>query len=120
MAGTAHPLQEGGDGARGAQLADQVHVADVDAQLQGGGGHQGAQLTVLQPLLGGQAVFLGEAAVVGGDRLLPQSLGEMTGGALGQSPGIGEDQRGAVLGDELGEAVVDLLPHLVGHDRRQG
>ena len=45
-------LQEGRDRARRAELADQVDVADVDAQLQRGGGDQRLQLAALQPLFG--------------------------------------------------------------------
>ena len=55
MARAADPLQEAADRARRADLADEVDVADVDAELERGGGDQRLQLAVLQPLLGGRA-----------------------------------------------------------------
>ena len=59
MAGAAHALQERIDGARRAYLANQIHIADVDAELQGRGRHQYLQFAALQPLLRMQAPFLG-------------------------------------------------------------
>ena len=40
VAGAADPLQEAGDRARRAELADEVDVADVDAELERGGRDQ--------------------------------------------------------------------------------
>ena len=55
--------------------------------------------------------------MVRGHRLLAQPLGQVTRGALGHATGVDEDQRGAVLAGELGEAVVDGVPGVVGHHR---
>ena len=66
MAGAADALQEGRDRARRAELADQVDVADVDAELERGGRHQRLELAALEPLLGVEPLLLGEAAVVRG------------------------------------------------------
>ena len=49
--GPADALQERGDRARRAELADQVDVADVDAQLQRRRGHDRLQAALLEPLL---------------------------------------------------------------------
>jgi hypothetical protein len=38
--GAAHALHRGGDGPGRIHLAHQVDAADIDAQLQRGGGHQ--------------------------------------------------------------------------------
>ena len=57
VARTAHALQEGVDRPRRAELAHQVHVADVDAELERGGRHQRVQLARLQALLGLEPVF---------------------------------------------------------------
>ena len=76
MARAADPLQEAGDRPRRAELADQIDVADVDTELERGGGHQRLQLAVLQPLLGIEPLFLGEAAVMRGDVGLAQQLGQ--------------------------------------------
>ncbi|MNO70326.1 hypothetical protein D3C76_612050 [compost metagenome] len=119
MPGAPDPLQEGCDGARRADLADQLDVADVDAQFQRRGGHQHPQAAGLEALLGVQAQFLGQAAVVRGHLVVAQAFGEVAGDALGQPPGIHEDQRGALRLRQLGEAVVDRIPHLVGHHRLQ-
>ena len=119
MAGAAHPLQKGGNAPRRAQLTHQVHIADVDAQFQGGGGHQRPQLAALEALLGVEAVFPRQAAVVGGDELFADALGEMTRRPFRQAAGVDEDQGGAVFIDQLFETVVDLRPYLVGHHRLQ-
>ena len=74
VAGAADALQEAGDRARRAELADQVDVADVDAELQRRGGHQHLQLAALQPLLGVEALLLRQAAVVRGDRVFAEPL----------------------------------------------
>ena len=119
MSRAADPLQEGGDGVGDAGLDHQVHVADVDAQLQGCGGHQRPQLAGLQPLLGIEPALLAEAAVVAGDLVLAQLLGEVRGDALGELSGVGEDQRGVGFIDQLQHSPVDLVPDLVGADRAQ-
>ncbi len=87
VAGPPDALEQGGDRARRAELADQVHRADVDPQLQRGGGHQGRQLAGLEPALRLQPLLLGEAAVVGGDPVRPQALREMAGDPLGHAGG---------------------------------
>ncbi len=46
-------------------LADEVHVADVDAELERGRGHERLQLAGLQALLRVEAMLPREAAVVG-------------------------------------------------------
>ncbi|MNO99430.1 hypothetical protein D3C76_911990 [compost metagenome] len=119
MPGAANPLQERGDGAGRSDLADQVDIADVDAQLQRGGGHQHLQLAILQPLLGVQAQLLGQAAMVRGDRLLAQPIAEVTGQALGQAPSVDEHQGRAVLAGQCRQAIVDQVPDIRGHDRAQ-
>ena len=120
VAGAADALQKGHDRARRAELTHQVDGADVDPQLQRRGGDQGAQRSLLEPPLRVEARLLGQAAVVGGHRVRAQALAQLVRGALGHAPRVDEDQRGAVRGDQLAQAGVDLLPHLVGHDRRQG
>ena len=63
-------------------MTHQLHIAYVQAQFQGGGGHQGLEFAALQPLFGIQAMFFGQAAVVGGDMLLPDALRQKTGRPL--------------------------------------
>ena len=117
VTGASRALQEGRDRARGAELADEVHVADVDPELQRSGGHEHLEIAGLEPLLGAQPSLPGQAAVVGGDVLLSERLGEGPGDPLRHAAGIDEDQRGAVRFDEGAEAPVDFLPDFPRHHR---
>ncbi len=116
MPGAADPLQKGIDGARRAQLTDEVHISDVDAELERGGRHQHFQLAALQALFRVEAPFLGKAAVMRGDIFLAQPFGKMPRHALGQPARIHEHQGGAVLADQFGQPIVDLRPDLARHD----
>ena len=75
--GAADALQEAGDRARRAELADEVDVADVDAELERGGRDQRLELAALEPLLGVEPLLLGEAAVVRGHALFAEPLGQL-------------------------------------------
>ena len=57
-----------------------------------------------------------QAAVVAGDRVLAQDLRELRRDPLGHLPRVHEDERRAVLADEVGHPRVDLLPLLVRAD----
>ena len=75
-------------------------------------------------MFGIQPVFAGKTAVVGGDFGLGESsvlhpLGKVLGNTLGHATGIDKDQRGAVFGDQVCQAVVHLAPDLRRHDRLQ-
>ena len=74
---------------------------------------------LLRALLGVQARLLGHAAVVRGDVLLADALGQVPRQALGLAARVDEHQRRAVLAHELRQAVVDLRPHLARHHRLQ-
>ncbi len=117
VAGAADALQEAGDRARRGKLADEIDLADIDAELERGGGDQRLQAAVLQPLLGREALLLGEAAVMRRDMRGADAVGELAGDALGHAPRVDEDQGRAVLGDEGGEAIIDLGPDLRRHHR---
>ena len=71
MARAADPLQEAGDGAGRADLADEIDLADVDAEFERGGGDQRPELAGLQALLGVEPLLLAQAAVVGSHIVLP-------------------------------------------------
>ena len=49
----------------------------------------------------------------------PEARAEVVCHALGELAGVGEDERRAVLADQLDQPVVDLAPHLVGGDGRE-
>jgi hypothetical protein len=88
---------------------------DVDAELEGGGRDQGAQLAGAELGLDPQAPILREAAMVGRDGALAQRLAQLVGQALGHAPRVDEDERRVVLLDVRGDA----REH-VGHLLRRG
>ena len=61
----------------------------------------------------------GEAAVVRQHGVGAETLAQVVGHALRQAPRVDEDQGSAVRADQLGDAVVDLVPHLVGGHRAE-
>jgi hypothetical protein len=77
VAGAADALQEAGDRARRADLADEVDLADIDAELERGGRDQRLQLPRLEALLGVEPQLLGEAAVMRRERAVAEPLGEL-------------------------------------------
>ena len=64
MARPAQALNRGGDREGGRYEDDAVQRADIDAQLQGAGCHEGGQLAALQPLLHQEAHLARERAVM--------------------------------------------------------
>jgi hypothetical protein len=67
VTGASDALQEGGDGAGRGDLAYEINLTDVDAELERCGGDQRAQLPAFQARLRVQARLLRHAAVVRGD-----------------------------------------------------
>ena len=92
-------------------------MTDVDAQLQRRRGDERLELARFQPVFGVEPFFLRQASVMRGDSVFPKAVGKVTGEAFGQPPRVDEDQCGAMLGDELRQTVVVLLPHFVRHHR---
>ena len=91
MARAADALEAGGDGARRAEETGQVHRAHVDAQLERGRRHHDGQLAGLEALFGCKAPLAAQAAVVRGDGVLPQALGQVQRHALDEAPRVDED-----------------------------
>ena len=116
VTGAAYALQGNGDGAGRADLADEIDVADIDAELERGGGDEDAALALLESALGFEAEMARERAMMGGDVLLAHALGEMVRDALDEAAGVDEDESGAMLEGELLKALIDLIPHPVGGD----
>ena len=119
VAGAADPLQECGNRFGRADLAHQVHIADVDAQLERCGGNQGAQLAALQALFGVQPVLARQAAMVRCHVLRAKPLRQIARRAFGEAPRIHKNQRRPVFGNQRREPVVDQLPDLARHHRLQ-
>jgi len=105
--------------ARRPHLAHQLDRADVDAQLERGRGHQGAQVAGPQAVLDAQASVLGQAAVVGRHLVGAEALTEEVRQALRQPAGVDEHQRRAVVAHVVGDAVDHLAQLLGGGHRAQ-
>ena len=69
----ADALEKGGDGTRGAQLANQIDRADINAQFQRRGGDERLQFAALEPILRVEAQFRREAAVMRSDLVLARA-----------------------------------------------
>ena len=116
VARAADPLEQGGDAARRADLADQLDGPDVDAELERGRGDQGGQVARAQPRLEPEPAILGQAAVMGGDLALAEPLRQEVRDPLGQAARVDEDERRPVRAHVRRDAVQDLAPLLVGCD----
>src|SRR5215470_14703932 len=117
MPGPSHPLQEGGDGARRTELADEIDFTNVDAKLERGGGDQRVEFTRLEASFDVETVLFGKTAVMRGNLVFAEPFRQMPGHALDHATRVGEDQSRAVFADELGQSIVDLPPDLGRHDR---
>ncbi len=102
------------------ELDDEVHRADVDAQLERGGRDHHRELAPLQLLLGGAAAARAPCCR-GGRRPCPAPSRSPRSCATRSASlrVFGEDEQRLVLAGELDEPVVDLPPHLVARDRRR-
>ena len=116
VARTPHALKQGGERSRRAQVADEVDVADVDAEFERRRGDDGRESAGFQPLLGVQPDFARQGAVVRGHAPLAESLREPVGDALRQPPRVDEHDGRAVALDVGGDALEHLGPVLVRGD----
>ena len=103
----ADALEQRRDPVRRSDLADEIDVTDVDAELERRGRDERLQRAALQPMLGVEANLLRQAAVMRGHGLLAEPLAQMPRSTLGHLARIDEDQRRLVLRDQLREAVGD-------------
>ena len=116
VARTPHALQQGGERSRRAQVANQVDVADVDAEFQRRRGDDGGERAGFEPLFGIEPDLARQRTVVRGGAALAESLREPVGDALGQPSRVDEHDGGAVALDVGGDAVEHLGPVLVRGD----
>ena len=93
VARASDALQQRRDPMRRSDLADQVDVADVDAELERGRRDERLQLPGLQPRLGVEPLLLRQAAVVRGDRVFAEPIAQVPRQALRHPPRVHEDQR---------------------------
>ena len=117
VAGAADALQQRRDPVRRSDLADEIDVADVDAELERRRRDERLQLSRLQPRLGVEPLLLRQAAVMRRDASSPSRSLRCARQPLRQPPRVDEDERRPCAADQLREPVVVLLPHLVRHHR---
>ena len=111
----ADALQEGRDRARRAELADEVHIADIDAELERGCRDHSRERAGFQPLLSIEPLFLGEAAMMRCNVHLAEPVRKLARDAFGHASCVDKDERGAVFLNELRQSVIDLAPDLGRH-----
>ncbi len=112
MARAPDPLQERRDPARRADLTDEIHCADVDAELQRRGRDERGEIARAQPLLHAQPPLARQAPVVGGDPLGAEPLAQAVRDPLREAPRVGEHERRAVGADLVAEDVEEVVPLL--------
>jgi hypothetical protein len=116
-------LKETRDRAWGTELANQIDIADVDAEFERSGCDKRFELAMLETMLGVAPLLLGHAAMVRGNLLGAQALGQGAGRSLGHAARVHEDQGRAMIVDQPGEPVMDQLPDFARHhgfERRRG
>ena len=109
VVGPTDALEERRDRSGRADLAHELHRADVDPQLERRGGDQRLQLPRPEPRLDPQPAVLREAPVVGGDHVVAEPLPQLVGQPLRQPAGVDEHDGGAVAGDVLGDPVEHVV-----------
>ena len=95
VARTADALQQRRDAMRRSDLADQIDVTDVDAELERGGRDERLQLPGLQPRFGVEPLLLRQAAVMRGDRVVAEPIAQVPREPLGHPPRVDEHERRA-------------------------
>ena len=114
VASAADALQGRSDGAWRTNLADQIHAADIDSQFERSRGDERADLCRFQFSFRSQPQIARQTAVMCGDGIFPQAFPKMVRHALRHTARIDKNQRGAMLGGQPSEAIVDFVPHFVG------
>ena len=120
VAGAAHPLQAAGHRGRRLDLHHQVHGTHVDAELEGGRGHDAAQPPGFQVVLDQGALVLGHGAVVGAGQ---HGIGAGGAPGLGHHVGRcggGRGLRGGAAGRHAHAAGRHWTRHGIRHGIRHG
>ena len=101
VARAADPLEQPSDLVRGPELDDVVDHADVDPELEGGGGDQRPKLPLPERALRFLPHLAGERAMVHREREVGREPVQARGEAFRGGPGVDEDERRPVLADLL-------------------
>ena len=110
VTGTTDALQPPGDRCRALDLDDEVDRAHVDAELEAARGDQRGESTGLELLLDLEALFPGDAPVVGADQVLAGELVEALREPLAEAAAVREDDRALVAADQFEDPRVDRRP----------
>ena len=110
VAGPADPLQAGRDRLGRLDLHDEVDRAHVDAELERRGGDQRRQTARLEHVLDLEPLLARDRAVVGAGDVGLGELVQAMGDPLGRAAAVHEDERRAVLADELEQTRVERRP----------
>ena len=92
---------------------DQIDRAHVDAELEARRGDDAAQPTLFELGLDLHPLLARQRSVVRAHELLARELVEARGEPLRETPGVAEDDRGAVRADQLEDARVHVRPDAV-------
>ncbi|HEX8827322.1 MAG TPA: hypothetical protein VF778_04335, partial [Xanthobacteraceae bacterium] len=117
VSSAADALQRCGDGTGRANLADEIHAANIDSQFERSRGHERADFSRFQFSFCGQPQLARQTAVVCGDGIFPQAFPKMVRHALRQTARVDKNQCRAMLRGQRREAVIDFVPHFVGGHR---
>ena len=110
VAGAADALQPARDRLRALDLDHEVDRAHVDAELEGRGRDETGDLPRLQQLLDDEPLLARERAVVRAGDLLLRELVQPQREPLREPAVVDEDDRRAVLPDELQDRRIDRRP----------
>src|SRR5882724_5295180 len=88
-------------------------MSNVNAQFERSGRHQDFKFAILELTFGIQAKFARQAAMVSTHHVFTHSLGQIERNTLGQAARVYKNQGGAVLLDQLTNAVINLIPQFV-------
>ena len=111
---SADPLQAARDRLRALDLDHEVDGAHVDPELEAGGRNEARDPPRLQVLLDQHPLLARQRAVVGARDLFLGQLVQPHRQALGEPPIVDEDDRRAVLPDELEDGGIDRGPDRAG------
>ena len=115
MASSADALQSAGHAGRRLDLDDEVDRTHINAEFEARGGDDGREAPALEVVLDDAALLAAHRSVVGPREwqlhlALFGQVVEPAGEPLGEAAGVGEHQRGALLRDEVDDALLDIRP----------
>ena len=117
VAGAADALQSGCDRTRRTDLANQIDRADIDSEFERRGRDESLHFAGLQLIFRVETQLAREAAVMRGHRIFSQAFREMMRHSFREAARVYKNERRAMLPNQLGDAVVNLVPHFMRGDR---